>query len=156
MILTEIMKKREGVVHEKSWGGKAKRERKQGYQKKSRPISLLSSPLFHSWYWITAVNSSTQRNLERCIWFVTQHATERGGQHLIYEPGTLWSGSTTASHLSATSQHLKFNSLSDCYVDLRTDPVHYWTQQTLFVLLGKNYWEMIHVSAVETSNISLL
>lgn len=47
---TEIMKKREGVVHEKSEGEEATRERKRGYQENRQQIPLLSSLLFHSWY----------------------------------------------------------------------------------------------------------
>lgn len=139
--------------NEKEGGGAAWEEvgrwQRQKVNKDTRKIDnrflsppFLSSALFHSQYWIAAVNSSPQRILERCIWFVAQHAVERGGQHLIYEPGTFWSGSTRSLHLSATSQHLKFNNLSDCYVDLCTSQILSGTMQTLFGMLGKNGWEM--------------
>lgn len=63
---------------------------------------------------------------------------------------------TTALHLSAASQHLKFNSLSDCYVDFFiAQSNHYQTKQILFGYGGRMWLRNNSFSALQKTIVQV-
>lgn len=142
---TEIIKTKEGAVQ----GKKAERKTTSIYQKDRHQTP---APLFHSQHRITAVNSSTRHNFERCIWFVVQHTVERGGRCLIYEPGSLWSGLTTFPPPLCCSSAAKIQQPVSLFGRSVPQAYYCWTVHAW----AKKQWRILYFPALEIGDSYLL